>query len=271
AAMISVPAWGESPKLKIDAELKEKEVTLVQTTSGKMTEITINAQVQNISTEELFLSARNCSYLEDWKTDSAFIVAASLTCKKNFAVPFKMKSGDVKTVAVRMTVLPSITPGEIHFKLGYNAQRAISDAKARSFGVEQEAMPGAPFWSKELVLKVKSNAGRPHKEVEVQIQRQDILKEIERPSLNAHSMVPNIIPGTGGKVDGFKMASVSMGSMYAKLGLKEGDIIHMIDDEPIDSPAHALDLHKALSTKDVVKLLVDREGMDVTIIIKISK
>lgn len=77
-------------------------------------------------------------------------------------------------------------------------------------------------------------------------------------------MVPNIVPGSGGKVDGFRFVAIQPGSIYEKLGFKPDDIIKGVNGEPVDSPTKAMELYNALKTESRVQLSVNRGGRDET-------
>lgn len=80
--------------------------------------------------------------------------------------------------------------------------------------------------------------------------------------LNQARMVPNIIPGTGGKVEGFRFVSIQPGSIYEKLGFKPMDVIKAVNGEPVNSPTKAMELYNALRSEDKINLVVERNGRD---------
>ena len=75
-------------------------------------------------------------------------------------------------------------------------------------------------------------------------------------------MVPNIVPGTGGRVEGFRFVAIQPGSIYEKLGFKPDDVIKSVNGEPVDSPARAMELYNALSKENRINLTVNRGGRD---------
>lgn len=80
--------------------------------------------------------------------------------------------------------------------------------------------------------------------------------------LNQARMVPNIVPGSGGRVEGFRFISIQQGSIYEKLGFKSNDVIKSVNGEPVNSPTKAMELYNALRTDSRIKLTVERDGRE---------
>ncbi|MBX3022415.1 MAG: PDZ domain-containing protein [Bdellovibrionales bacterium] len=77
-------------------------------------------------------------------------------------------------------------------------------------------------------------------------------------------MVPNIIPGSGGRVDGFRFVAIQPGSIYEKLGFKPMDVIKKVNGEDVNSPTKAMELYNALKTENRLQLSVERNGREET-------
>lgn len=101
-------------------------------------------------------------------------------------------------------------------------------------------------------------------EFEYSVRREDLLKYTADLSaiLNQARMVPNIVPGSGGRVEGFRFVSIQPNSVYEKLGFKPNDVIKSVNGEPVNSPTKAMELYNALRTDARIKLTVEREGRD---------
>jgi general secretion pathway protein C len=69
--------------------------------------------------------------------------------------------------------------------------------------------------------------------------------------------VPNIVAG---KIDGFKITDIVPGSIYTKLGVKDGDILKEVDGQKLDSPAKAMELYNTLRTKSKIEVSGERNG-----------
>lgn len=97
-----------------------------------------------------------------------------------------------------------------------------------------------------------------------EMKRDDLNKYISNLGsvLNDARMVPNIIPGTGGKVEGFRFVSIKPGSIYEKLGFKPMDVIKQVNGEAVNSPTKAMELYNALRSESQIQLVVERNGRD---------
>lgn len=73
-------------------------------------------------------------------------------------------------------------------------------------------------------------------------------------------MVPNIVPGSGGRVEGFRFVAIQPGSIYEKLGFKTMDIIKGVNGEEVNSPTKAMELYNALKSEGRISLTVERNG-----------
>lgn len=103
-------------------------------------------------------------------------------------------------------------------------------------------------------------------EFDFAVKRSDLTKYTSDLSsiLNQARMVPNIIPGTGGQVSGFRFVSIQPGSIYEKLGFKPMDVIKSVNGEAVNSPTKAMELYNALKSDSGVTLSVDRNGREET-------
>ncbi len=72
--------------------------------------------------------------------------------------------------------------------------------------------------------------------------------------------VPNIVPGSGGEVDGYRIVDIRKDSIFSKLGIKRMDVIKGVNGESIDSPAKAMQMYNALKNSKEISLEVEREG-----------
>jgi general secretion pathway protein C len=70
---------------------------------------------------------------------------------------------------------------------------------------------------------------------------------------------------TAGKADGLAIARIKAGSIFSRLGLRNGDIIQGIDNEPIQNPDDILALYEKLESKSTISLQIKRRGKEKTI------
>jgi general secretion pathway protein C len=67
-----------------------------------------------------------------------------------------------------------------------------------------------------------------------------------------------------GKVAGFKIFGIRPGSLYEKLGAKNGDVIKNVNGVDIKDPASAMGLYNQLRTQDKFEINLDRNGENKT-------
>lgn len=79
-------------------------------------------------------------------------------------------------------------------------------------------------------------------------------------------IVPSI---KNGEPDGVKIYALRPSSIYSALGLQNGDTIHSINDQPLNTPDQALELYTELRTADVLVLELTRRGRDASLTITI--
>lgn len=70
---------------------------------------------------------------------------------------------------------------------------------------------------------------------------------------------------TEGKPDGFKLLSIKRGSLFDRLGLRNGDVVRQINGIPLDNPQKALELYGELESGQSISLGVLRRGKELTL------
>ena len=92
-----------------------------------------------------------------------------------------------------------------------------------------------------------------------EIDRSLVDKVLSNPTLIARSarIVPSI---KDGKADGFKLYAIRPNSVYAQLGLKNGDTLHAVNGFEISSPDKALEVYAKLKSASHLTLQVGRRG-----------
>lgn len=73
--------------------------------------------------------------------------------------------------------------------------------------------------------------------------------------------IPNF---KNGVPDGYKLIQIVPDSIYAKLGLKDGDVLDSLNGDPINDPAKALALLQSLRDQSHMELGVERDGRQST-------
>ena len=89
--------------------------------------------------------------------------------------------------------------------------------------------------------------------------------------LQQATAVPNIVPGSGGEVDGFKMLGVEPNSVFSQIGIKVGDVIKGVNGERVNSPAKAMELYNQLRNEGRIELEIERDGRPTTLNFNINE
>jgi len=87
--------------------------------------------------------------------------------------------------------------------------------------------------------------------------------EVEESLKNVHQLLSQarVRPHfSGGKPDGLAIASIKRGSIFEKLGLKNGDIVKGLDGNDIKSPDDVLQMYKKLTLGSEVAIEIERAG-----------
>jgi general secretion pathway protein C len=96
----------------------------------------------------------------------------------------------------------------------------------------------------------------------------DTQYEIERSvidgTLNNMSQIATqarIVPSfKNGVANGFKLFSIQPGSLYASIGMENGDVIQRINGFEINSPDKALEVYQKLRTSPHITIELERNG-----------
>ena len=86
---------------------------------------------------------------------------------------------------------------------------------------------------------------------------------VEREQLAAQMRTPDflrqatMIPSKGG---GFQVQQIQAGSLYEKLGLRAGDVIKVVNGQPVNSAEDAVRLYQQMSSIDAVQMEITRDG-----------
>ncbi len=99
------------------------------------------------------------------------------------------------------------------------------------------------------------------------LQRTDIDKHLQNlPELLQQARaVPNIVPGTGGQIDGFRILDMQPNSIYESLGLKIGDVLKSVNGDLLTSPAKAMELFHQLQDEKQIAIDIERGGRTETL------
>jgi len=101
-------------------------------------------------------------------------------------------------------------------------------------------------------------------ETEYIISQDEINKAID--NINLLMTQARVVPSfKDGKSNGFRIYSIKPGSLYRKIGIKNGDILQKINENELSSPDKALELYTKLRTEKRVAINLLRRGQPVTL------
>jgi general secretion pathway protein C len=129
-------------------------------------------------------------------------------------------------------------------------------AAAPSLGVAAvpPPRPGAPGAKLEGVRQIAEN--------KYEIDRTVIDQTLS--NLNTIATQARIVPSfQNGVANGFKLFSIQPGSLYASLGIENGDVIQRVNGYEINSPEKALELYQKLRESSHVSINLVRGGQEV--------
>ena len=67
-----------------------------------------------------------------------------------------------------------------------------------------------------------------------------------------------------GRIAGFRITRISLGSLYEKIGLRNGDVLLRINMRNLDNPAKLFSLYKEMRNERHISLLLSRNGQNQT-------
>jgi general secretion pathway protein C len=83
-------------------------------------------------------------------------------------------------------------------------------------------------------------------------------------NLNSIAMQARIVPSfKNGESNGFKLFAIRPGSLYSKIGIQNGDIIHSINGFAMTSPDKALEVYQKLKSARSIDVELTRRGQTV--------
>lgn len=92
-----------------------------------------------------------------------------------------------------------------------------------------------------------------------EVSRSEVQQTMENPGQFFSQMraMPHFV---NGKTDGFSISQVQPDSVFAQLGLQNGDLLTSIDGQPVTNPMQAMGLIQAIKTASAIDLTVNRGG-----------
>lgn len=85
-------------------------------------------------------------------------------------------------------------------------------------------------------------------------------------NLNSIATQARIVPSfKDGQANGFKLFSIRPGSLYSKIGIKNGDVVQRINGYEISSPDKALEIYSKLKNSKQITVDINRRGKNQTL------
>lgn len=123
--------------------------------------------------------------------------------------------------------------------------------------------PGAPAAAPEAPQAVPAPAADSVRRVGDDRWEVDA-KEVEqlRSNMNAMMTQVRVVPnfGEGGQPDGFKVFAIRPGSLFARIGLQNGDVIRRINGIEIQAPEQAMEAYQRLREETSIQIDVMRQN-----------
>lgn len=115
-------------------------------------------------------------------------------------------------------------------------------------------------------LEGRMQAGiRRNRDGSYDVQR-DLIAEIANNQEVMEQQAPRVTPNyVNGQPRGFRLQGIRSGSMFSRIGIRNGDVIVAVGDTQIDSPQRALELYDQMMQRANVEVTVLRRGREHTI------
>jgi len=151
----------------------------------------------------------------------------------------------VRNAGRRELITPQ--PGE-----GPTPAPAASPTPVAAVGPRVEPGGGAPKKGPQLNV-------RPTGENQYELPRQELTRTLA--NLNDVALQARIVPAfKDGVAQGFKLFSIRPDSIYAKIGVQNGDVIRRINGFDLNSPEKALEVYSKLKESSRIDIEIERNG-----------
>ncbi len=143
----------------------------------------------------------------------------------------------------------------------------LNNGRTEYLEMDADAKKGARPASVASVKSAKKNDEignniRKVGENEYVISQEEITKTLS--NLNSIATQARIVPAfKNGVAQGFKLFSIRPGSLYAKIGIQNGDVIKKINGYDINSPDKALEVYQKLKDAREISVELERRGRSV--------
>ncbi len=170
-----------------------------------------------------------------------------------------------------------IAPEDGHDAWGYELTYAVEEGKISLASLGSDGARGgtgdAADLVREVAVPVAPDAGVPvlgdpmpggPPPSRVSLRQADVDDALEHTDrfANEARLVPFFVDG---KPVGFKVFAIHSGSLYAKLGLHNGDVVTAIEDMPLTSPDRVLEVYEKVRKAKQLSFTLERGGAPYTV------
>ena len=168
---------------------------------------------------------------------------------------------------VYVEIIRAQQPALVRWKLEGDLRSARRDPVRRPASRSSYVPPSNPFTAPHDPLV---DTIRQISMLHYEVPRSTLDRLLANP--DAYAQQARIVPAIrNGQPDGFKLYAVRPGSLWATVGLTNGDTLRAINGEELSTPDHALVVYAKLKAATEIEILVGRRGgVEETIVITIK-
>ncbi len=173
-------------------------------------------------------------------------------------------NADSNAIGDEATVV-AIRKREIIAQVNDQFQRCTSDADKKKKGKGRRGSSFSRPTSPKYSSSSSDSGGGVTKmsETEYEIEKEEIDRVLG--NLSEVATKARIVPSfKNGKPNGFKLFSIKPGSIYAKIGMKNGDVVRKVNGYEMNSPDKALEIYQKLKDARSVTIDIQRRGRAMT-------
>jgi general secretion pathway protein C len=188
----------------------------------------------------------------DNKTSSAFIEDAGTKTQGLYKIGDNIQGAVVKSIARNKVILKMGSRDEVLTMGEDDATGGTNTASQQTRGQGSQALITQPL---PVVETPERNISMNRSEVN------DSLKDLNG-LMSQASIQPH---NTDGQADGLAILGIKAGSIFRKMGLRNGDIVKSINNEAIKSPEDLINMYNDLKTAPDVSVQILRRGQERTL------
>jgi general secretion pathway protein C len=124
--------------------------------------------------------------------------------------------------------------------------------------------PAAPAQAGTLDERMRTGVRR-NQDGSYDIDR-SLIQEVANNQSLMEQQAPNVSPHyVNGQPRGFQLAGIRSGSLFSRIGIRNGDVLTSVNGTNVDSPQRALELYEQMMTQSQVSVTVERRGRPQTL------